>query len=634
MNNSEIYNICDSEIKAESGSYAFERKVESADGITKVSTVLTFTEDTSLTSFTDILKINIDNPAYIWTPNLCPEENDVVGDHAFRSPAVIVQDKSNSFSLVPDLDSLSLQRKGPGLKTFMFFNKELQQVSFGFADYEPRKHLYYKLTEKPFIYKAGECLKLEYYIIPVSIELSGDISDTTGFLWDKYVGKYKTSPLPQIKSFEEYAEISTAGVLGNKDYFEFDIAPNQKGAGFADSSSIAEKKIEETYFKIPPSSIWFHSWFNSFRTAFGLKYHAQNQNDNDWEKRAENIKNLLLSAPDYNDNGLFPALYDFKKHEWWCGVTRLGAGKDIFDLTTSAHTALWMLCWNNYIKEDSSLTERAEKIGRFFLCIQNDNGSFPGYVSKEGAVKTLLDNSAHCAMLPLFLCELYKYRHKKEYLDAVVKSCDFFIEHIIPDSIYHDFEAFFSCSEKSLDFYDCRTGQHAQNNLSLSWITDCLLKTYKLTDNKKYLTWGLRCLDRLSLYQQVWNPPYLSLYTFGGFGVMNTDGEWNDTRQVFFAEIYLNAYEITGKKEYFERGKAALKAGCALLCHPDHKNINPLAYQNYPDGLMPENYSHLGIDGPVHRSGFDWGAGALMTMSALIKLKYPDYYSEINTESH
>ena len=102
-------------------------------------------------------------------------------------------------------------------------------------------------------------------------------------------------------------------------------------------------------------------------------------------------------------------------------------------------------------------------------------------------------------------------------------------------------------------------------------------------------------------------------------------------RQVFFADTYFLAYKLTGKKEYLQRGTAALRAGCALICHPKHKDINPLRYDCYPIGLAPENYAHCGIDGPVHRSGFDWGAGALATMTALTNLKYPEIYSQINT---
>ncbi len=37
--------------------------------------------------------------------------------------------------------------------------------------------------------------------------------------------------------------------------------------------------------------------------------------------------------------------------------------------------------------------------------------------------------------------------------------------------------------------------------------------------------------------QASWQPPFMYVDVLGGFGVMNADGEWNDSRESLFAEI-------------------------------------------------------------------------------------------------
>jgi hypothetical protein len=51
----------------------------------------------------------------------------------------------------------------------------------------------------------------------------------------------------------------------------------------------------------------------------------------------------------------------------------------------------------------------------------------------------------------------------------------------------------------------------------------------------------------------------------GVFGVMNTDGEWNDSRETLFAGLVLESHKETGETAYLERGIAALKAGFVMM---------------------------------------------------------------------
>jgi hypothetical protein len=508
--------------------------------------------------------------------------------------------------------------------------KNGRRISVGFADWEPLPHVYYRLTGKATRMAKGREVELAYHVLSVEDEYpAASLRAFLRFVWDAYASTYTGSVLPQKLPFKEYVPLSLRGIEAIGEFREFTTPSGQPAAGFRNASGSTEHDIAGSYFRIPLRCVWFHAWHNSLRTAFGVRRYALAANDPVWLRRTEAIKSLALSAPDCG-GGLIPAIYDYDRGEWWCGVTRLGGGKDILEIPASAETGRWMLLWHRHIESDPRLLERARRIAGALLSLQDKDGCFPGYLRRDGTTPDILRQSGMSGAASFFLAELCETEGNDAALLALKRSCDFYIRDIIPSSRYHDFETFFSCSEKPLDFYDSRTGQHAQNNLCLYWITEALLRTFRLTGERPYLDWGLYCLDQLSLYQQVWNPPYISAYTFGGFGVMNTDGEWNDLREVFFSRVYFLAYELTGTAEYFERGAAALRAGYALMSHPSHRDTNPLRYDTFPVGLTPENIAHGGWDGRAIRSGFDWGGGAVAAATALTDVLYGGLFGDLD----
>ncbi|MBN2301251.1 MAG: hypothetical protein JXN60_01910, partial [Lentisphaerae bacterium] len=588
------------------------------------------------------------DPKYIWTPALCPEPGDVVGDHAFRAPLLAAHGVDCAVGLIPDLDVLGKQRfsevgrddwryaeteqpQGVQIKAFMsaqITDEGDRDIRVGFADYECRPHVYYRLTGAPVAFPAGSCLEIGYWLFPLTDGTKNpfDIRRYLSFLWKQYGRRYVSLALPQKLPFGAYSRISYRSALACGDVPDFKRLDGAPAAGVRNNSSRLAVDIAHSHFKIPSRVVWFSAWFNSLRTAFGMRYHGWKMGGGDGEtlvRKAGYIKDLILSAPDIAGGGMIPQFYDYERREWWNASPRLApGGRYSFDVTATAHTAQCMALWHRHIEQDPRLLNRSQRIAEFMLSLQESNGAFPGYLDRTGKPMPYLRNSGQSGMVSLFLCELYEEERDPRLLEAIEKACRFYIEDLIPDGRYHDFETFFSCSEKPLNFFDRRTGQNAQNNLALAWVAETLLRAHVYTGQEEYREWGRRCLDGLSLYQQVWNPPFLRLYAFGGFGSMNTDGEWNDMRQAWFSHIYLRAYLMTGEPEYFERGVAALRAGYALYCHPLHDSVNPLGYDKFADGLMPENYAHTCGEGHIHRSGFCWGGGLLATSTALSELLY------------
>ena len=637
-------------VRGTGGGMSFNRTVTPIPGGAHVRVVLRFDRDCDLVNAADTVRVRMKKPEYTWTPALCPEPGQVIGDHAFRSPWVLLRKGRETVGVAPDLDSLARQRYTPvgkrdwritgepppnlpeQIPAFMNLEKERslgRKITVGFAEFDVPKHVYFRLTDKPVRMRKGRELEIAYHLLAFESDSpAAALRPFLDFHWQTYAASRAGSTLPQKLPFVEYVQPALKSIEAIGEFREFTMANGRPAAGFRTASGLTEHDIAGSYFRVPLRCIWFHAWFNSLRTAFGIRQYALAAGDKLWLRRADAIKELALSAPE--QSGLVPALYDYDRREWWCGVTRLGGGKDICEVPAATQTALWMLLWHRHLDADPRLLARARRIAKRIVSIQDRDGSFPGYQRRDGTVLDLLRHSGMSGMSSFLLAELCATERNPRALDALIRSCDFCVREIIPSSRYHDFEAFFSCSEKPLDFYDARTDQHAQNNLCLYWITESLLRTHRLTGEDKYLEWGLYCLDQLSLYQQVWSPPYVSAYTFGGFGVMNTDGEWNDLREVLFSRVYFLAYELTGERGYFQRGAAALRAGYALVSHPLHRETNPLRYDTFAVGLTPENIAHCGWDGRAIRSGFDWGAGLIAASTALTGILYGDLFIDLD----
>jgi hypothetical protein len=118
---------------------------------------------------------------------------------------------------------------------------------------------------------------------------------------------------------------------------------------------------------------------------------------------------------------------------------------------------------------------------------------------------------------------------------------------------------------------------------------------------------------------------------------MNADGEWNDARQSLFAPLYFEYYRVTGNRDYFERGVAAVRASFAMMYCPENEQVRnqyELRHENFgPEsyGFMMENIAH---GGPAPADGsaigpftiYTWGNGAALATAAKIRDLYGDVY--------
>jgi hypothetical protein len=365
---------------------------------------------------------------------------------------------------------------------------------------------------------------------------------------------------------------------------------------------------------------WFNVWFNALRTAYGMSLYASANSDGRLERQAERVLNLALAAP--NTRGIAPSIFyvDSLGGHWvpdhaWGGI-RDGACYAMFH---NAWTCYWLLQWTVLAPHRTEeIVAYCRRFGEFLCARQKPTGVIPSWYDPATLepVPEFRDENAETAGAALFLAELATRTGDQRYAHAAVRAMDYILREIVPESKWFDFETFFSCSRKPLGFFDHYTRQHPQNTLSMHQAAEACLVLHALTGKETYAAQGQAILDYLCLYQQVWSPRWLACALFGGFGVQNTDGEWSDSRQAYFAVTLMRYFKLTGRREYLERAAAAARAQFSLFESPASPRT-------------AENYAHTALDRLAGVTGLHWGTGSAVMSLDLLTREFGDAYVDL-----
>jgi hypothetical protein len=392
-------------------------------------------------------------------------------------------------------------------------------------------------------------------------------------------------------------------------------------------------------------SIWNQAWFSSLRGASGLYRYARRTGNDALLARANLTKEFALAAP--VKNGIFPSVYrtQMTKVEiggkqysrslgwetgYWTNSNRCPRERGISDawyhVLDASWTALLMLRWYEELERDERLLAYSRRYAEALLVLQDAQGFFPGWLHPETLQPAdVLRQSPETSMSVTFLLKLAELTGDQRYREAALRAMDAVLEEIVLSGRWEDFETYWSCcSFGKEEFYGRRiprNGMYKQCNFSMFWTAEALLQCHRLTGEARYLHWGRRTLDELSMTQQTWQPPFIYIPALGGFGVMNFDGEWNDSRQCLFAELFMEYYRETGDAALFERGIAALKSSFVMMYCPENPQAKALWEKVWPFfgpadyGFTMENYGHTGYTTPEgggigEFTIYDWGNGA------------------------
>ena len=593
----------------------------------------------------DDLQVNIEpafQPTFHWASHLTPSDSNIIAQHVFRAPAIIVQSKTSQLTLLPDLDRL-------GTNTYLDMNAQANILTIGRSNSHIKEHvLYYR---KPGATYAAGKQTVAFYLLTAkdSTHLKDPWRAPLKFYWSKWGEPlYKKGlPLPgsNIGNCVSQTYQWAFGSWKNSVWQEFTLAGKQVGAPTFIVNTTQSPNYPGEVNERETRSIWNQAWFSSLRSASGLYRYAREMNDSTLLRYANETKELALAMP--RVKGFFYTVIatpmetitkDGKKlrrstgweHFYFGNSDRNPVTNDIrrspFHVLDMSYTALLMLRWYDDLEKDQRLLDYARTYADALLTIQRPDGFFPAWLSLD-SLKPLgfLDSSPETSMSVTFLLTLSRLSGDSQYATAAYKAMQAVIDNNIQKGQWEDFETYWSCSRYGSDTLVgrkiARNDMFKQNTLSMFWTAEALYACFEATDNAGYLNLGRRVLDEMLMFQAAWQPPYMYVNVLGGFGVMNADGEWNDSRQSLFAELILQYGKELQEPEYTQRGLAALKASFVMMYSPLNPKTKGQWEKKWPFfgkedyGFMMENYGHGGTTGADglgigEFTIYDWGNGA------------------------
>lgn len=598
-------------------------------------------------------------PAFNWAPHLTPANSNIIAQHVFRQPALIASDQRQAIIIIPDIDILNRQKL---IDWYMDMNASENILTLGMSKSRVSDHVLFE-REKGAVYPARE-IKYGFYLLYYNDQqtVENPFRKVTSFFWKHWGSKLLNNGNPSVGSLEPYVVHTYNWAFNNwKDHVwqQFELNGKQVAAPVfivnVTQSPNYPGIVDEREF----TSIWNQAWFSSLRSASGLYRYARRTGRKELKAKALMTKELALSFP--QKKGFFYGLIGTEMEQvningkivnrsigwdtfFWGNSNRNPYSTDPktspFHILDMSWTAFLMLEWYNELEKDKRLLNYAREYADALIRIQNEDGFFPAWLDINTlAPLDYLNQSPETSMSVTFLITLYDITKNQKYKTAALKAMNAVNKCIVKEGRWEDFETYWSCSRLGSTSWVSnklkRNNMYKQNNFSMFWTAQALLKTYQLTGNKKYLQSGQRTLDELLMTQASWQPHFIPIRAVGGFGVLNADGEWNDARQSLFAELIIKYGKELKMPEYIERGIAAMRASFTMMYCPENPETKVQWEKRWPFfderdyGFMMENYGHGGESnseglGIGEFTIYDWGNGA--ASEAYNRLK--DHYGE------
>lgn len=600
-------------------------------------------------------------PTFHWMPHLAPEGGFVAAQHVFRSPALIFARGNLGLAIVPDLGQVGRDPEAPW---FLDLHAPERKAWLGLCQTRIEGHVGFKKREGMTLGPGSVEIAFFLAVYEGKEAPFNPWKPVADFLWTRWGHPLFAKGEPGRVPMDLYVKRTYDWAFGSwKDavWQEFDLDGKRVGAPQFIVNVSQSPNYEGPWFQREVLSIWNQAWFSSLRSASGLARWARRTEDPRLSAKTAMTKELALAAP--RKEGLFPSVIRTEIEEvvvegkeverprpwseaFWTNSNRCprdhGVTEDWFHVLDSSWTALLMLRWHTEIEADPRLLDFARTYADKLLTLQDADGYFPGWldpITLEPA--PIMAQTPESALSATFLLKLSEVTGEAKYRPPALRALEALLSEPVPSGRWEDFETYWSCngfgSKTMVGKKFPRNDMYKQNNFCIFWTAEALLAAYQTTAEERYLRWGLRTLDELSMCQQVWQPPFIHVPALGGFGVMNYDGEWNDSRQSLFAELFMDYYRTTGDPILFERGVAALKASFVMMYCPENPKQKKQWEKAHPFfgkedyGFMMENYGHGGETsaeglGIGEFTIYDWGNGAASEARNRIYDHYGDVY--------
>ncbi len=612
-------------------------KRETVNGFTRISLSYTadnIAQDDTYAEITPNFK-----PSFFWLPHLTPNENNIADRHIFRTPALIVMGEGKSLIVIPDV---RLAEKSE-VSWYLDLDAPNNKLFVGMSKSRVSAHVLFEKAEGA-TYNGD--VTLAFYVKTFDKELENPFREVLDFFWTMYGKDDSEKHLGYMTDLTAYVKHTYNWAFNNwKDvvWQEFELGSKTVGAPVFIVTVAQSPNYTGAVSEREKRSIWNQAWFCSLRSATGLYRYAKRTNDNKLLKYAEKTKQLALAFP--QTDGLFDSVIATEM-EWVVVGDRKcfrskgwdtkhfdnsnrnpftnAPGQSPKHILDMAFLCYYMLVWYDELEKDEELLGYATRFADRLVTMQDSDGYYPAWVKDDGTPMGVLDKSPESSMGAATLMKLYKITKNVKYKNSAQKAIAAVIKDVIPNGRWEDFETYWSCCGLFIDHVGKKIERNQifkQCNFSMYFTALALLEAYKATNDDYYLINGRRVLDEMLMTQSSYQPSNLPINVIGGFGVMNCDGELDDSRQSLFAPMIMEYGKYLNSDEYKQRGLAALRAGFSMMYCPENPHTKKQWEQKWDFfgeldyGFMMENYGHSGHagDGGIGIGEFtiyDWGNGA------------------------
>ena len=627
---------------------------------------------------------NAAHPEFVHTPALKFQEEDIIGDRTFWSPAIILQQKSNFAALVPDLNMINeYQVATPGARpvaTGMNFSIPIDSgkitfptgfdlrtnmedkgtlFSFGYIDALASHHMHWVHPNNSSMVREVPSKVLKYgfdLFLGANVERFTGYQQISKYLWEQYGSEEFEKGKGLGMPFDEYARLC---YKASKNYRGSRLGQEDGRLAVShtapDGSPELDSWLDWEINGVPVGGYrnnapqWYEmigntTWWNNARDAVGMFRWGKVLDDSVLLERSRKVINLSLQAP--QKKGVFPVIFNYSKKKWignhWSPPKGLDSTRveryfndesESYHTSSMSKTAVHLLRYYLFCEEKEEIVPYVERYADFLIENMDHEGCVPSFFNSDLTPNPHLQKNGAGGVHAWFLATLYQVTQKQKYLNSAKKAASYLKTHVLPNQDWKDFEVYFSCGVKPLSFHDNYTGQGPRNTLSMHWALEGFLALFEATNEEFYLEEGALVADYLALYQTTWQPHFITTaYAFGGFGVQNTDAEWLDARQGEIAPAFVRLGTLTGRKDLIQRGIAAAKSSLVLINHERHIKNDIYAYPNFPLGLGPENIDHEGRPQSPMRTNAGWGEVSGLSGIADILYQIGDLYIDPQNE--
>lgn len=142
-------------------------------------------------------------PSFHWAPHLTPTDRNVIDQHVFRSPALIVADDHQTLILIPDLD---IMQKGTPVRWYMDMDASSNTLILGMCNNHVSEHVLFERDQET-TYPKGD-IEIGFYLMYSDSKevLRNPFKKPLEFMWSRWGHTAYVKGNPVKESLEKYVQ--------------------------------------------------------------------------------------------------------------------------------------------------------------------------------------------------------------------------------------------------------------------------------------------------------------------------------------------------------------------------------------------------------------------------------------------